>query len=172
MRIGVFDSPLGEVVLTGDDDGVAGLLLGPGARAEVPGLPRDDAAFREAGEQLAQWFAGERTAFDLPLAPAGTPFRQRVRDLLRQVPYGTTTTYGALARQLGGLGASRAVGVACARNPLGIVVPCHRVIGADGTLTGFAAGLPRKRWLLAHEQQHSGAPGCADTGPGADRPGS
>ncbi len=78
-----------------------------------------------------------------------------MRDALVAVPYGTTTTYGAIARQLGGAGASRAVGVACARNPLAVVVPCHRVVGADGTLTGFAAGLPRKRWLLDHESTHA-----------------
>lgn len=154
MRTGVLPSPLGPVVLTGDDDGLTAVLVGPEAPALAQHLPRDDTAFREATRQLEQWFAGERAAFDLPLAPARTPFRQRVRDALTAVPYGTTTTYGALARQLGGVGASRAVGTACARNPLGIVVPCHRVVGADGTLTGFAGGLPRKRWLLEHEQRH------------------
>ena len=111
----------------------------------------------EAAEQLRAWLRGERRRFDLPLAPVGTDFQQQVWAVLRDVPYGTTTTYGALAERLGKPpGASRAVGAANGANPLAIVVPCHRVIGSDGSLTGYAGGLERKRWLLGHEQ---GAPG-------------
>lgn len=106
-----------------------------------------------AAEQLAAYFAGELTAFDLPLAPAGTEFQQKVWSQLRAIPYGETRTYGELATKLRRPTASRAVGAANGKNPLGIVVPCHRVIGASGDLTGYAGGLPMKKWLLAHEQR-------------------
>ena len=104
-----------------------------------------------AAGQLEGYFAGERHAFDLPLAPAGTPFQRRLWARLAEVPYGRTTTYGALAEALGDPRLARAVGAANGANPLPIVVPCHRVIGSDGSLTGFAGGLEAKRWLLAHE---------------------
>lgn len=105
----------------------------------------------EAARQLAEYGAGARTAFDLPLAPEGTPFQRRVWELLLRIPFGSTTTYGALARELGDAKALRAVGRANGANTLAIVVPCHRVVGADGSLTGYAGGLPRKRALLEHE---------------------
>lgn len=149
-------SPLGPVVLTGSDDGLAGVYFGPRAPQHAAGLRRDDAAFRRAAEQFADYFAGTARTFDLPLAASGTPFQMRVWELLREVPYGTTTTYGALAARLGKPGASRAVGLANGRNPVGVVVPCHRVIGSDGRLTGYAGGLDVKRWLLAHERAHAG----------------
>ena len=157
MATSTVPSPLGPVVLTGSDDGLASLSLGPDAAQDAAGHVRDDGVFRRTAEQLEQWFAGERREFDLPLALAGTPFQVRVWGLLCQVPYGTTTSYGVLAAELGSPGASRAVGMANARNKIGLVVPCHRVIGRDGTLTGYAGGLPTKRWLLAHEQAHAGA---------------
>lgn len=104
-----------------------------------------------ASRQLREYFAGVRTTFDLPLAPCGSAFQRRVWDALREIPAGHTRTYGEIARRLGQPSASRAVGMANHHNPLVIVVPCHRVVGADGTLTGYGGGLNRKRWLLEHE---------------------
>jgi methylated-DNA-[protein]-cysteine S-methyltransferase len=157
----VVDSPIGELLLGARDGALAVLSMGD-ARSR-PGVPdsglRDDAdpVLCAAASQLAEYFAGTRTEFSLPLAPRGTPFQQKVWRALCEIPYGTTTTYGALARSIGhDLAASRAVGLANGRNPIGIIVPCHRVIGADGTLTGYGGGLPRKRWLLDHEAQVSG----------------
>jgi methylated-DNA-[protein]-cysteine S-methyltransferase len=115
----------------------------------------DDGVLAEARAQLSAYFAGERTTFDLPLAPVGTPFQQRVWGELRRIPYAETVSYGELANRLGSPGASRAVGLANGRNPIAIVVPCHRVIGADGTLTGYAGGLERKRALLDLERKAS-----------------
>ncbi len=156
----VLETPIGPVVLTGDGGVLHGVLMGPGVLERSGDLPLDDdggGALAAAAEQLAQWFAGERNGFDLPLAPATSAFGARIREQLLQIPFGRTVTYGDLAHRLGDPGASRAVGLACGRNPLGIVVPCHRVVGADGALTGFGGGLPAKRWLLAHEQRTSGA---------------
>ncbi|MCW3049773.1 MAG: ogt [Solirubrobacterales bacterium] len=149
-------SPLGPVLLTGGDAGLTRVLLdGPDP---APEWVRDDARFTEAARQLGEYFAGARTAFDLPLRAAGTAFEQRVWDELRRIPYGETTSYGALARRLGHPGAARAVGRANGRNQLAIVVPCHRVIGASGALTGYAGGLERKRALLALERTGRTAP--------------
>lgn len=161
MRTTTIPSPLGPVVLTGSDDGLAGVYFGPRAPAHAEGLRRDEGAFRVVAEQFAAYFAGASRSFDLPLAAQGTPFQQRVWALLRQVEYGTTTTYGALAARLGSPGASRAVGLANGRNPVGVVVPCHRVVGSDGKLTGYAGGLDVKRWLLAHERTHALQPSAA-----------
>jgi len=152
MRTTTIPSPLGEVVLTGSDDGLCGLYLGPGAPAKAAGLPRDDAAFTHAAAELTAWFAGTSTRLDIPVVLRGTPFQLSVWGLLQQVPYGTTTTYGALAAELGKPGASRAVGAANGRNAVGIVVPCHRVVASDGTVHGFAGGVQAKRWLLEHEK--------------------
>lgn len=152
----MLDTPIGPVALTGDGELLTGLHMGPGAVEHVAGLPPDRGALAAAAEQLEQWFAGDRTTFDLPVGPAPSTFGAQVRDALLRIPYGETVTYGALAAGLGDPGASRAVGLACGRNPVGIVVPCHRVVGADGALTGFGGGLPAKRWLLAHEQRVSG----------------
>ncbi len=104
-----------------------------------------------AARQLEEYFAGTRTVFELKVAPVGTDFEKRVWKDLVGIPFGATDTYGAIANRLGDSGASRAVGVANARNPIAIIIPCHRVIGADGDLTGYAGGLHRKRWLLEHE---------------------
>lgn len=149
------DSPIGALLLLGDGSGLRGLYMEP--HAVDPGWERDDAAFGDAGEQLAAYFAGELREFDLELAPVGTPFQRRVWAALREIPYGETTSYGALAARLGKPGAARAVGLANGRNPISVIVPCHRVIGADGTLTGFGGGLDRKRALLAHEAEVLGA---------------
>lgn len=102
--------------------------------------------------QLGEYFAGHRVDFDLPLVPAGTPFQQKVWMALRDIPYGRTMSYGEIALELGQPTASRAVGLANGRNPLAVIVPCHRVIGSNGSLTGFGGGLERKRWLLDHER--------------------
>jgi len=117
----------------------------------VPGDPGEQ-PFAAAASQLKSYFAGQLTEFDLPLAPAGTEFQRRVWAGLRTIPYGETVSYGELARQLGSPSASRAVGLANGRNPIAIVVPCHRVIGSDGSLTGYGGGLDRKRFLLALER--------------------
>lgn len=123
------------------------------ADAGVPldDVRRDPASCAEAARQLREYFAGDRTTFDLPLAPRGTAFQQRVWMALREIPAGETRTYGEIAARLGQPTASRAVGAANGQNPLAVVVPCHRVVGANGTLTGYAGGLDRKAWLLDHE---------------------
>ena len=151
-------SPIGELLLLGDGQALTGLYCDPPPAGQPPpAARRDDAAFAAARDQLAAYFAGELQDFDLPLAAHGTPFQHEVWSALREIPYGTTTTYGALARQLGKpVGAARAVGACNGRNPIGIVVPCHRVIGATGSIVGYAGGLDRKRWLLAHEQRVAG----------------
>jgi methylated-DNA-[protein]-cysteine S-methyltransferase len=150
MRYTVFPSPIGPLMLTGDEHALRGLHL-PDRHPPALGLLRDDAGFGEEARQLEEWFAGERTAFELPLRLAGAPFQRRVWAELRRIPYGATVTYGELARRLGVPGAARAVGAANARNPIAIVVPCHRVIGSGGALTGYAGGLERKRALLELE---------------------
>lgn len=146
-------SPLGLLELEGDGAALLRIRL-PGERRPAPdGRPRRPApaAFAAVTAQLDEYFAGERTAFDLPLAPAGTPFQRRVWALLQAIPYGQTITYAELARRAGNPAACRAVGAANGRNPLPIVVPCHRVIGSGGALTGYAGGLAAKARLLALE---------------------
>jgi len=156
-----FASPVGELVLTASDTGLTGIYF-PTSRHGPPPVERADwveddgrqpasAILARARRQLEEYFAGTRTTFDVPLAPTGTPFEQRVWEALRAIPYGTTTSYGVLARQLGDPRATRAVGAANGRNPIPIIVPCHRVVGARGELTGFGGGIDRKRWLLEHE---------------------
>lgn len=147
----ILDSPLGELLVLGAGDAVTGLWTTPRGDL-VAGARRDDGAFRATAAQLDEYFAGERTAFDLPLAAAGTAFQRRVWAQLRRIPYGETTTYGQLAQRIGRPGCARAVGHANGRNPIAILVPCHRVIGRDGTLTGYAGGLRRKRALLELER--------------------
>ncbi|MGW0710170.1 methylated-DNA--[protein]-cysteine S-methyltransferase [Streptomyces sp. NPDC002643] len=149
------DSPVGELLLTADAAGALTSLSVPGQRGgRVPlaGWRRDAGPFREAEAQLAAYFAGELKEFRLELSADGTDFRRRVWDALDDVPYGATTTYGAIAARIGASRAAvRAVGGAIGANPLLIVRPCHRVIGADGSLTGYAGGLDRKRRLLGLE---------------------
>jgi methylated-DNA-[protein]-cysteine S-methyltransferase len=151
------DSPVGALLVTGDDAGITGLYLPSGAHPvrPQPQWHRDDAVFTEVARQLGEYFSGTRRAFELPLRPSGSAFQHLVWESLRAIPYAQTTSYGAIAAQLGQPGAARAVGLANARNPISIVVPCHRVVGADGSLTGYGGGLPAKRWLLAHELQHA-----------------
>ena len=145
------DSPIGELLLTGEAGALTRLYMSP---FEIdPAWEHDPAALAEPARQLEEYFSGERTEFELELAPAGTAFQQRVWALLLDIPYGETTTYGALADALGNPRTVRAVGLANGRNPISIVVPCHRVIGADGSLVGYGGGLERKRTLLAHEAE-------------------
>ena len=151
-------SPIGPLLLVGERDDAGGVRLsgifmeehrhGP---AVDPSWIEDPAAFREVARQLDEYFAGTRPSFDLPLAPGGTPFQRRVWEELARIPAGTTVTYGELARRAGRPGAARAVGAAVGRNPVSIVVPCHRVVGSDGALTGYAGGIARKAFLLALE---------------------
>jgi methylated-DNA-[protein]-cysteine S-methyltransferase len=146
-------SPIGPLTLTAVDGRLVSLRMDD--RDGSPATPsHDDAAVREAADQLDAYFAGSLTDFDLPLALAGTEFEQRVWALLREIGYGETVSYGEIARWVGSPGSARAVGVANARNPIAIIVPCHRVIGADGSMTGYGGGLGRKVWLLEHEASH------------------
>ena len=142
-----FMSPLGPIRLRAHDGALTELRFGGAAAAEEP----SDPVLAEACTQLAAYFAGERTSFELPLEPAGTPFDRRVWAAVAAVPHGRTATYGELAAQLGAPGSARAVGAANGRNPIAIVIPCHRVIGARGALTGYAYGVERKAALLALE---------------------
>jgi len=153
MSYAVMDTPIGELTLVGDGHSLTGCYFGLQRHLPDPGSfgERDDALYPDAREQLTEYFAGQRTEFDLALAPVGTEFQQRVWQQLRQIPYGQTCSYGDIAERLGGPTLTRAVGAANGRNPLGVIVPCHRVIGADGSLTGYAGGLDRKRFLLEHE---------------------
>ncbi|MEU5281906.1 methylated-DNA--[protein]-cysteine S-methyltransferase [Streptomyces asoensis] len=146
----VTDSPYGPLTLVADDGVLCGLYMA-GQRHRPPQEsfgPRDDSPFGEAEEQLEAYFAGELTRFRLELRLDGTPFQRSVWAGLRRIPYGETRTYGELAAELGAPNASRAVGLANGRNPIGIIVPCHRVVGAGGGLTGYGGGLDRKRRLL------------------------
>ena len=118
-----------------------------------PSAEHSDKAVAHAAKQVWEYAAGKRRDFELELAPKGTPFQHEVWDALVKIPYGTTTSYGALAAKLGRVGAARAVGLANGSNPIGLIVPCHRVIGSDGSLTGYGGGLPLKRALLAHEAE-------------------
>jgi methylated-DNA-[protein]-cysteine S-methyltransferase len=151
----VVDSPIDPLLLVGDETGLRELQMAP--HSPPPGAVEDAGRLAAAAEQLEAYFAGEREAFELPLLPVGTAFQRKVWAALREIPYGRTTTYGELAAGLGQPTAARAVGLANGRNPIAVIVPCHRVIGRDGTLTGFGGGLDRKRWLLEHERAVLGA---------------
>ena len=155
MTTTVFDSPLGLVRITGDDEGVSAISCTDiPSYSELLDMSPDnllDEPVRQAVEQLMAYFAGTRQTFDFRLNPVGTAFQQTVWRALLNVPFGTTVSYLALSRQLGDEKAIRAVAAANGRNPLWIVVPCHRIIGSDGSLTGYAGGLWRKQWLLEHE---------------------
>jgi methylated-DNA-[protein]-cysteine S-methyltransferase len=150
----VMDSPVGPLTLVAADGVLCGLYM-DGQRhlptAETFGQ-RDDIVLTDAVGQVEEYFAGQRTQFDVPMAFAGTPFQQLVWNALRTIPYGQTVSYGLMARQIGRPAASRAVGLANGRNPISIIVPCHRVVGSTGQLTGYGGGLERKQFLLALEQ--------------------
>ncbi len=147
------NSPIGELTLTAVGGSLTGVHMNE--QRHIPRIPadyrRDDVGLAHVVEQLEAYFAGELTAFEIPMTMRGTDFQRRVWTSLCEIPYGETISYGELARRVGNPKASRAVGLANGRNPLAIVVPCHRVIGADGSLTGYGGGLERKVWLLEHE---------------------
>ena len=158
----IFDSPLGELKLVAGDNGLVAVLWphdDPGRVALGPLIEqRDHPVLVETGNQLGAYFADARHSFDLPLDFRGSDFQKSVWHALLTIPYGETRSYAAIARQVGRPSAVRAVGAANGRNPISIVVPCHRVIGADGSLTGFAGGLDAKRFLLGMESRRIDGP--------------
>jgi methylated-DNA-[protein]-cysteine S-methyltransferase len=149
------DSPVGPLTIAATDLGLRWILW-PGEHRPIAAgdvVERPTPLLQRAAGQLDEYFAGTRTEFDVPLDPAGTPFQQQAWAVLRTIPYGSTMSYGEQARRLGDPNKARAVGAANGRNPISIVVPCHRVVGSNGALTGFAAGVETKAWLLEHEQR-------------------
>jgi methylated-DNA-[protein]-cysteine S-methyltransferase len=171
------ESPLGALTLTSTGGFLTGMTMEgqkhvpapvPAGR-DRPGDPDhvdDDPCFAEIKDQLSAYFGGTLTHFDLPVKLTGSDFQRRVWRCLQGVPYGETISYGELARRVGNPNASRAVGLANGRNPVAVIVPCHRVIGADGRLTGYAGGLDRKTWLLHHEAAVVTSPGMCGSGRG------
>ncbi len=153
----IMPSPLDDLLLVSNGDALTGLFMENArhGRTVEPAWRRDAGPFREAVRQLSEYFEGERTRFELPLLLEGTAFQEVVWEALRALEFGERVSYGELARRIGRPSASRAVGLANGRNPIGIIVPCHRVIGSGGSLTGYAGGLDRKRWLLEHEARRS-----------------
>jgi methylated-DNA-[protein]-cysteine S-methyltransferase len=148
-------SPVGELLLTASDAGLTGIYLpGEGLEPELD-WERDPQRFEDCRRQLEEYFAGERVAFSLPLAAPGTPFQHEVWKELLRIEFGTTISYTELARRVGRPNSHRAVGGANGRNPICIVVPCHRVVGSDGSLTGYSAGIDSKRWLLDFERERA-----------------
>ena len=148
-------SPIGELLLVGDGETLSGLYMQDGRKPKriAPDWTESAAPFADVKRQLQEYFAGERTTFDVPLAPeGGAPFEREVWHALEEIPYGETVSYGEIARRVGQPTAARAVGTANGRNPIAVIVPCHRVIGADGSLTGYGGGLERKRLLLELER--------------------
>ena len=154
-----FPSPVGELILTASETALTAVYFPTSRHGPPPDVPPLRDAKRGPGgevlartrDQLSEYFAGTRTSFDLPLDPRGTPFELSVWKELRAIPYGVTRSYSDIARRLGDPRSTRAVGAANGKNPIPIIVPCHRVIGAHGELTGFGGGIDRKRWLLEHE---------------------
>jgi methylated-DNA-[protein]-cysteine S-methyltransferase len=151
----LFPSPMGELLLLSNGAALTGLYMEPHSAKHLHASVRDDARFTRVHEQLTAYFAGQLLKFDLPLAPEGTEFQKQAWRALCKIPYGETISYSEQARRIGQPNAFRAAGTANGQNPISIIVPCHRVIGANGALTGYGGGLPRKRWLLAHEATHA-----------------
>ena len=154
------ETPIGDLLLAGDEEGLALVSFPEGSmrRDPEPSWIYSEKPFAEAANQLTAYFAGTLKAFDLPLKPTGTEFQLAVLDELQKIPYGTTTSYGEIAARIGRPKAVRAVGAANGRNPLPVIIPCHRVVGSGGDLTGFGGGLPTKEALLRHEMEHSQFP--------------
>jgi methylated-DNA-[protein]-cysteine S-methyltransferase len=149
-----YDSPLGRMMLVANDEGLAGVyFVGQKHYRRANGMARSDSneSLQKAKRQLKEYFSGKRKTFDLPLAPEGSDFQRAVWKTIARVPFGETISYAELARRAGHPGSARAAGAATGRNPIGIIVPCHRIVGADGTLTGYAGGLEKKKKLLALE---------------------
>ncbi len=155
----VLPSPVGDLLALGSETELHGLYMTPHTHGPEPdrGWVRDETRFADLAGQLEAYFAGRRTRFDVALAPQGTAFQRRVWAALIEIPSGQTTTYGRLAARLGCPSAARAVGLANGRNPISILIPCHRVVGANGSLTGYGGGLDRKRWLLDLEARTAGS---------------
>ena len=160
----VIDSVVGTLTLVAEEGVIVGLYMDlqrhrpdDDALGEPDPRGREVEPFKAAADQLDAYFAGELTRFDLPLAPRGSEFQQRVWAALQEIPYGRTESYGELAERIGSPGGARAVGLANGKNPIGIIIPCHRVVGADGSLTGYGGGLDRKKQLLDLELAVSGA---------------
>ena len=143
------ETSIGTLAITGNAEGVTSVSFVDSPPTSQPVI---EPILIRAREQLEEYFAGERTAFDLPLSPRGTDFQRQVWQALASIPYGETRSYGEIAAGLGRPGGARAVGAACGKNPLWILIPCHRAVGKDGTLTGYAGGLPRKDYLLRLEK--------------------
>jgi len=159
----VIDSVVGTLTLVAEEGVIVGLYMDlqrhrpdDDALGEPDPRGREVEPFKAAADQLDAYFAGELTRFDLPLAPRGSEFQQRVWAALQEIPYGRTESYGELAERIGSPGGARAVGLANGKNPIGIIIPCHRVVGADGSLTGYGGGLERKKQLLDLELAVSG----------------
>lgn len=155
----VVDSPIGPLTLVADDGALAGLYMQVTRyplSEDQTGVP-DPSGFEDVSRQLEEYFAGSRTVFDVELAMQGTPFQLRVWEALRDIPFGETESYGELAQRIGQPTGARAVGLANGRNPVSIIVPCHRVIGSTGTLTGYGGGIERKQFLLDLESRVSGS---------------
>ncbi|MEE9254076.1 MAG: methylated-DNA--[protein]-cysteine S-methyltransferase [Pseudomonadales bacterium] len=155
MHYSYVESPIGDLLVAGDD-GVLKLVSFPrGSMAREPdeGWERNDLEFDEVRRELGEYFEGKRESFDVPLEADGTDFQRDVLGALQQIPYGETRTYGEIAEHLGKPKASRAVGAANGRNPIPILIPCHRVIGSDGSLTGFGGGIDTKEFLLSLERR-------------------
>jgi len=154
------NSPVGPLRIIASDNGVRAVLWPTDQPRRVPlaDVERNDEhpVLVAASQQLEEYFAGERQDFDLPLDPAGTDFQQSAWMALRSIPYGSTVSYGEQAAQMGDKRKARAVGAANGRNPISIIVPCHRVVGSNGSLTGFAGGIETKDWLLTHERRIAG----------------
>lgn len=165
LRYTTTDSPIGELFVARTEGGVCAVSFGEGQVAALDWIrtqyPDEELLAESTGlegvlRELAEYFAGDRTTFGFPLDPKGTPFQRKVWAALGEIPYGRTWTYRDLAERVGAPKGFRAVGMANRSNPIGIVVPCHRVVGADGTLVGYAGGLDAKRWLLEHERRTAG----------------
>jgi methylated-DNA-[protein]-cysteine S-methyltransferase len=152
----IVESPIGPLTLIARDGVLTNVSMYEQRHVSPPpdDAVIDDAYFKDVAAQLDAYFAGELTSFDLEMNLLGTPFQRSVWSQLCEIPYGETISYGELARRVGNPNASRAVGLANGRNPVAIIVPCHRVIGANGSLTGYGGGLERKTWLLDHEVRH------------------
>ncbi len=152
MSLLAYESPLGIVTVLGEDNAIISLSFAEKGSVP-PSTGETDPLLARCARELDRYFSGTLTAFTVPLSPRGTPFQRDVWEALRAIPYGQTASYGEVARAIGKPGAARAVGMACNRNPIAILIPCHRVVGASGDLTGYSGGLEKKRFLLELERR-------------------
>lgn len=150
MFRGIYQSPIGDLLIESDGKSILSVQF----RWDIPVVENPDNVVNGCINQLIEYFGGERKTFDIELNPIGTDFQKKVWELVYKIPFGETTSYGAIAQLLGDAKLNRAVGLANGANPIPIIVPCHRVVGSDGSLTGYAGGLEIKKWLLNHEAQY------------------